>query len=156
MRLTQAPAAAEDYHGPAPSSRRLDRVFRLEEPRVVANDWVVRYRNRVFQLERHSPLPPARGTVLVSEDATGLIEIRYRERVMPWTELPSPRPPTRPPSSPPASPPVPGSPARGTSRRPPADHPWARSQDFALMRDVAAVRRASVASHPHPGDISME
>ena len=55
-------------------------MFRLEAPRVVANDWVVRYRNRVLQLERHSPLPPARGTVLVSEDATGQIEIRYRER----------------------------------------------------------------------------
>jgi hypothetical protein len=55
-------------------------VFRLEETRTVSNDWVVRYHNRLLQLERQSGHAPARSTVLVSEDAEGQIEIRYRAR----------------------------------------------------------------------------
>ena len=47
---------------PAPSRGACDstRVFRLEEKRTVSNDWVVRYDNRLFQLERQSHRPPAR------------------------------------------------------------------------------------------------
>ena len=70
-----------------PLGCKLAEVFRLETRRVVANDWVVRYRNRLLQLERQSPLPPARSTVLVCEDAAGAVTIRYRDALVRWTEL---------------------------------------------------------------------
>jgi hypothetical protein len=53
----------------------------------VSNDWVVRYDNRYFQIERQSHRPPARSTVQVYEAADGQIEIRYRDRVMRWQEI---------------------------------------------------------------------
>jgi transposase len=157
-RFAQAPASPEDYHGRPPSARVLDRVLQLEEPRVVANDWVVRYHNRLFQLDRQSPLPPAKGTVLVREDAAGHIEIHYRQRPVAWTELPA-TPQAAPTASAPTAPAPHRSrvaPGRVTAHGPSPDHPWARSQDFALMREVAAVRHAYAANHRHPGDISIE
>ena len=48
---------------------------------------MVRYDTRYFQVARQSHLPPARSTVLVRENASGAIEIRYRERLMQWTEI---------------------------------------------------------------------
>jgi transposase len=68
-RFAQAPASADDFHVAVPRGVRLDHVFRLEDHRTVSNDWVVRYDNRFFQLERQSHRPPARGTVVVFEDA---------------------------------------------------------------------------------------
>jgi transposase-like protein len=49
------PAAAEaDYHRRRPTARQLDQMFWLEEERVVSEDWVVRYKNKLLQLERQS------------------------------------------------------------------------------------------------------
>jgi hypothetical protein len=101
----------------------LDQVFRLEQKRTVSNDWVVRYDNRLLQLERQSGRPPARSTVLVYESSDGQLEIRYRDRVMRWTEIAGPLPK---PAAPVATRPV-GSPQPTTPARRPrqcADHPW--------------------------------
>jgi transposase len=86
-RFAQAPVSPDDFHRARPRGLRLDAVFRLEEARTVSNDWVVRYHNRLLQLERQSGQAPARSTVIVVEDAAGAIEIRYRDRVMRWTEI---------------------------------------------------------------------
>lgn len=145
-RFAQAPASAEDFHVTAPSARSLDAVFRLQETRTVANDWVVRYDNRFLQLERQSHRPPARSTVQVVEDAAGQLEIRYRDRVMRWTELATPG----------ASMPVarPSRPVRPTTeatpqRRPCADHPWHHvAEDHRAARQLAAARRAWDAVQP--------
>jgi hypothetical protein len=48
-RFAQAPASEEDFHVAVPRGQPLDRVFRLQEPRTVSNDWVVRYDNRLLQ-----------------------------------------------------------------------------------------------------------
>ena len=87
QRFAQPPASPDNFHRALPRGISLDQVFRLEETRTVSNDWVVRYANRHFQLERQSHQPPARGTVQVLEDVAGLIEIRYRGRRMRWTEI---------------------------------------------------------------------
>ena len=50
---------ADDFHW-RPARCAFDRSFRLEEKRTVSNDWVVRYDNRLLQLERQSHRPPAR------------------------------------------------------------------------------------------------
>jgi hypothetical protein len=158
-RFAQMPALADDFHRRPPSARVLDRVCRLETPRVVANDWVVRYHNRLLQLERRSPLPPARSTVLVYEDAAGQLEIRYRDQVVRWTEITSR--PTPPP--PPAAPTGPR--ARGPRQapwRPSADHPWRPRPNARGMRELAAARRAWIAANPnveadlYRGDTSIE
>ncbi len=118
-RFAQPPASSEDFHRRIPSRVTLDRVLQLEETRVLSNDWVVRYDTRYLQVARQSQQAPARSTVLVREAVTGAIEIRYRGRVMPWTEIPAPAP----------KPPAPltrrtAAPGRSPRSRPGADHPW--------------------------------
>jgi len=129
-RFTQAPASSDDFHVARPRGLRLDTVFRLEEDRTVSNDWVVRYDNRFLQLERQSGHAPARSTVVVCESVEGQLEIRYRDRVMRWTEITasaparvrSAEPTVRPPSQT----------AIGPRRRyhPSADHPWRKHRDI--------------------------
>jgi transposase len=143
-RFAVAPASTDDFHRAVPRGLSLDEVFRLEETRTVANDWVVRYANRHFQLERHSHRPPARSIVQVFEDATGHIEIRYRDRRMRWTEIAAPRP----------RPPAPAAPSRAATRPPSAvhirrrgqqsaDHPWHQAPlDHAAYQQFTKDRRA--------------
>jgi hypothetical protein len=139
-RFARPPVSADDFHVAPPPPQRLDRIFQLEEPRVVSNDWVVRYGNRFFQLERQSRLAPARSTVQVREDVRGQIEIRYRDYAMRWTELLSaPRPAADPPPA--ISAPTPA------RRRPrpqlSADHPWHHAvADHRVAQQLAKDRRA--------------
>jgi hypothetical protein len=148
-RFAQAPASADNFHVAIPRGVRLDQVFRLEEKRTVSNDWVVRYDNRLFQLERQSGRPPARSTVSVYEAIDGQIEIRYRDRVMRWTDvLPQVH----------AEAVVPQT-ARVTPQRrravrirpriPCADHPWRRGvEQFRIDQQLAADRKAYAAVNP--------
>jgi transposase len=133
-RFAQAPTSADDFHVARPRGLRLDTVFRLEELRTVSNDWVVRYHNRLLQLERQSGHAPARSSVLVCENAVGTIEIRYRDRVMRWTEIVAgAAAPPRPVPVPPAA--IPSPPAALRGPRAAVDHPW--RQGFKQMgRDV--------------------
>ena len=147
-RFAQAPTSTDDFHVARPRGLRLDLVFRLEEERTVSNDWVVRYDSRFFQLERQSGGAPARGTVVVSEAIDGQIAIRYRAKVMRWTEIvPSAR------HHAPSAPARPGTPARtGATRirpRPAADHPWRHAvENHYAARQLAADRRAWAAVEP--------
>jgi transposase len=80
-RYAHPAAAPADYHRRRPTARQLDEVFWLEEPRVVSEDWVVRYNNRLLQLERQSQhWAPARSRVLVRENEAGAVAISYRGR----------------------------------------------------------------------------
>jgi transposase len=121
-RFARPPARPEDYHRRAPRATELDRIFRLESLRTIYNDWVVRYENRYFQLERQSRhYAPARSQVLVCEGRHGKISIEYRGRELEWREIPAPAKPGE----------LPVQPAQKlrepTAKRkwvPPADHPW--------------------------------
>src|SRR3989338_5283277 len=119
-RFAQAPASTDDFHRRTPSRVLLGRVLQLEETRVLSNDWVIRYDTRYFQVARQSHQAPARSTVLVRENASGAIEIRYRERLMQWTEIAAPVKPT------PTARRTPLSTAPHRPARPSADHPWRR------------------------------
>ena len=144
QRFGQAPASADDFHVAVPRGVPLDKVFRLAETRTVSNDWVVRYANRLLQLERQSGRPPARSTVEVFEDVTGQLEIRYRARVMRWTEFAAPVAST---PAPPSARPVP--PAPVATRRPGADHPWRRVvEQFRIDQQLDADRKAYAAVNP--------
>ena len=131
-RFARAPTSTDDFHVAVPHGLSLATVFRLEETRTVSNDWVVRYANRHFQLERQSHQPPARSTVQVLEDAAGQIEIRYRDRRMRWTEIAAPvRTTPKASTSPPPAPPVPQTQSRRRGQC--ADHPW--HQGVSLHRE---------------------
>jgi transposase len=119
-RFARPPASDEDFHRRRPPARVLDRVFVVQETRTLSNDWVVRYRNRLLQLERVSSRMPARSTVQVCEARDGSVTIRYRDRVLPWRELVPGQVPAVTPAVVPAPPPV----VRGP--RADADHPWRR------------------------------
>jgi hypothetical protein len=147
-RFTQAPASSEDFHLAVPRGLRVDRVFRLEQKRTVSNDWVVRYDNRFFQLERQSRRPPARSTVLVAEARDGHLEIRYRDRVLRWTELPAP-PRRTPPIARPRVPAERSGPRRLKPKPQCADHPWRHVvDDYYAARELAKARRAWLAVQP--------
>ena len=136
QRFARAPASPDDFHVALRRDVRLDAVFRLEETRTLSNDWVVRYDNRLLQVERQSHQPPARSRVVVYEDPDGQIEIRYRGRAMHYTDgalevavdtVAGPRTP-------------PGvhhdrrAVRRLRSRPPSADHPWSRGFDERARR----------------------
>ena len=125
-RFAQPPSSEDDFHVRVPRGVRLEAVFRLEQTRTVSNDWVVRYDNRLFQVERQSHRPPARGTVVVYEAADGQVEIRYRGRTMRCTEV-APEIVGRPPAGTPARPALRAPrPSIRLRPRPSADHPWSR------------------------------
>jgi len=119
-RFSRAPAAAENYHRPTPRPAELDAIFRIEQERVISNDWVVQYQGRFLQIERESCYAPAASKVIVSEGRLGDWQIWYRDRPLKWREISGPvvRPESRPR-------------AQGRARevrrkayRPAATHPW--------------------------------
>jgi hypothetical protein len=134
-RFAVAPAAAEDFHRRVPSRTTLDRVFQLEEARVLSNDWVVRYDTRYLQVARQSGQAPARSTVMVHEASDGAIELRYRGRLMKWTEIAAPVKP------PPLAVRTRLSSAPHRPARPSGDHPW-RRDTRAIDQERALIRAA--------------
>ncbi len=89
-RFARTAAAPEDVHRRCPTARQLDAIFHLEETRTVGDDWIVRYHNRLLQLERQSGHAPARSTVTVCEGRDGRLAIAYRGRPMKWHEWTEP------------------------------------------------------------------
>ena len=146
-RFARAPARPEDYHRRAPRAAQMDRIFRLESPRTIYNDWVVRYENRFFQLQRQSwHYAPARSRVLVCEGRHGNITIEYRGRELDWREIPAPAKPCE----------LDVKPAQKQRLSvpkqkwvPPTDHPWRQAVRRAMQKKeshrVAARMRASLA-----------
>jgi transposase len=127
-RFRRPAAEAADYHRRRPTVRQLDEIFCLEEERVVSEDWVVRYKNRLLQLERQSRhWAPAKSRVVVRENEAGEIAICYRgqrlgfrELLRASTKMSEERGPA--PSSAPPSP----NPTQSHSYTPPPEHPWRR------------------------------
>lgn len=80
-RFAVAPAEAADFHLPVPPRLDLAHVFCLETPRVVGNDWVVRYGNRALQIvptARAKRLTHPRGRIVVHEMRTGALFVVAR------------------------------------------------------------------------------
>src|SRR5438128_12327813 len=64
-------------------------LFWLEEERVLSEDWVVRYKNRLLQLARQNRhWAPAQSRVRVRENEPGHIVIHYRGQSLPFREIP--------------------------------------------------------------------
>ncbi len=129
-RFARGPAAPQDYHRKPPSARELEQVFCLETERSISNDWVVRYENGWFQLERTSDYPPRQAKVQVCEWEDGRIEIRYQNQARPHREIaaPGPRPVTIRKNKPP----------KPSHWKPPENHPWRVAGRQTLLRATAS------------------
>jgi len=132
-RFSREPASAEDYHRKRPSKAELDAIFRLEEPRVISNDWVVQYQGRFLQIERESRYAPAGSKVMVSEGRNGGLQIWYRSRPVKWRELPGPAP--RPESRPRAK--GRALEVRRSVHQPAGTHPWKKWRPSWLQGQAA-------------------
>ena len=141
-RFGRVAAKSEDYHRRAPRAAELDRIFRLENRRTIYNDWVVRYDNRFFPLERQSRYhAPAQGHVLVCEGRHGNITIEYWGRELDWREIPAPAKPCEV-AVKPAQKLKPTVPKRKWV--PPPNHPWNQAVRRAVQkRDAAIIDLAS-------------
>ena len=119
-RFAVEPRGSADFHRPVPQGMDLRHVFCLEESRTVGNDWVVRYKNRLFQIVSQSNLPPAGRKVLVQEHLDGAVHIACREREVLFTEI----------KELPRKPMVTQQKQRDSEPKrkyiPPPDHPWRR------------------------------
>ena len=142
-RFRRVAGRGEDYHRGAPRGAELDRIFRLESERVVAEDGVVRYANRYFQLGSQVR---AASKVLVCEGRRGGLTIEYRGQVLRWREIGAPAKP------------APAewrsewqrkAAAAGMRRRAAANHPWKRAAREGALRK--ALRLAPAAAPPSLG-----
>lgn len=128
LRFAREAAEPQDYHRQAPGARELEQVFCLETERSISNDWVVRYENRYFQLERSSDYPPRQAKVTVCEWEDERIEIRYKTKPRPHREIEAPRPPE-------ITMRLVDKPPKLSGWKPSAGHPWRKA---ALLRATAS------------------
>ena len=133
-RFSREPASPADYHRKRPRKAELDAIFRLEEQRVISNDWVVQYQGRFLQIERDSRYAPAGGKVIVSEGRDGGLQICYRERPVKWHEIPETDAP-------------PGIAAQGPRSRPGGPQKGAPAPCYSSLEEVETV----LASRPGSG-----
>jgi hypothetical protein len=144
-RFARLAGRLEDYHRRAPRAVELDGIFRLESERTISKDWVVRYANRWFQLERGSGAS-AGSPVLVCEGRHGRIAIETRGRNLRFEEIAAPAKPTGVESK--RSEWQRRAIAAGVRRKARADHPWKQ----ALAREAA--RKASQLAGTAPPSLS--
>lgn len=116
-RFAVEPLDSSDFHVPVSGDVDLTGVFCLESIRTVTNDWVVRYKNRLFQIlpRRESPLP--RRKVIVCEHMDGSIHLLYKGTELAYEEIAI---------SPACRRDEPSTVNRGAKNAPPSDHPWRR------------------------------
>lgn len=82
------PSSVPDAHVPLGKGTRLESIFCSEEPRVVSSDWVVRYKNRFFQIMKTSKLlPRPKNKVIVAEWLDGSIHLLFEKRELKFVEI---------------------------------------------------------------------
>ncbi len=112
------PAEPVDAHRPLEASIQLDEVLCEQEPRVVGNDWCVRWNNRWLQIDkRHNAMQLAGKKILVLQKRDGTLLLKHNGQVIGHTPV-SQRPPKPKPPKPVIK--------NNKTWKPPADHPWNR------------------------------
>ncbi len=89
-RCAVAPASPVDAHKPLLPGHRLDRILSLRLPRILANDFTVRFENRFFQVLKDQPvrLRP-QDTLLVERRLDGSLHLRFKSRYLRFKALPN-------------------------------------------------------------------
>ena len=119
-RYTVTASDPANGHQARPSATTLALVLSWQEPRCVAKDWTLRWRNRRLQIDaRHAALGLPGRHVMVVERRDGTLAILYGKRLLTFRDAPAlPTPAPRP---------VAPLPPRRPRQPPAADHPWRRS-----------------------------
>ena len=112
---------AEDWHRPLSVGADLARIVSIQEPRVVAKDWTLRWRNRVLQLPREAAAFIRSGQrVTVCEPLDGVLRVFAGKREVRWSPI------LNPPQHKPAK--RSGPTGSNQGQKPAANHPWRRRQ----------------------------
>lgn len=119
-RYTVQPKDPVNGHRTRPSAATLILALSWQEPRTVAKDWTVRWRNRKLQIDaRHAALDLPGRRVSVVERRNGTLAILYDKRLLSFRDAPPPALPSTPTATPPLW-------RRSTAHTPAPDHPWRR------------------------------
>lgn len=84
-RFAIQPAQSADFHDTLPNDLDLDTIFCLECERVVSNDGVIRYNNRLLQLEGEQVCAGA--SVQVQERRNGSLRLAQKGQTLRWREI---------------------------------------------------------------------
>lgn len=120
-RCAVQPAVRADAHRPLLKSHDLDRILSLRSPRVLANDFTLRFQNRFFQLLKDQPVRVRPGnTVLVETRLDGSTHVRFKDLYLNAAAIA--KKPYRPAFAAPCK--ASSKPPRPAPRKPPPNHPW--------------------------------
>jgi hypothetical protein len=87
QKFSRPPAQADDAHAPLGSANLKD-IMCLEYERVVANNYVIRFENRLFQIiKTKTPLPRPKDKVLVRIRLDGSVRIMWKNAKLLVKEL---------------------------------------------------------------------
>jgi transposase len=135
-RFAVAAAGAEDWHRPLSAGTDLSRIVSIQELRVVANDWTLRWRNRVLQLPRETAEFIHSGQrVTVCEPLHGELRVFAGQREVRWSPI------LNPPLAKPAK--RTGPTGSNQGQKPAANHPWRRRRGLAGASTASAPRPAA-------------
>ncbi len=153
-RFVVAPQSALDAHRPLPPGIDLEALFAETETRKVARDFIIRFKNRYWQI----PEREARGVrpgdeVVVERRLCGDIHFRIGQRYLAVESLGRARPPATPTKTQPAKPRKPGS----KPPKPPPDHPWRKQihggARMAMARRDKRLAEQEAARNGRPADL---
>jgi hypothetical protein len=88
-RFGVAAAEAGDAHRPLGTGHHLAAILSIQEQRVVANDYTIRFENRLYQLDK--PIYPGErgGKVSIELRLDGTMAIRFGNRYLNYREIPT-------------------------------------------------------------------
>jgi transposase len=86
-RFTVTPASANDAHRPLDRTHNLPAILSLQHERVVTNDYVVRFENRIYQVDK--PIYPGLrgGRVVIELRLDGTMAIRFEDHYLKFHEV---------------------------------------------------------------------
>lgn len=147
QKFSVPPKNKTDVHRPVgKTAAELDAIFSFQEERVIANDYTIRWRNRVFQVEKYQPyflLP--RTKVLIEERLNGEIRIKYKGKYLKMHEI-NPKEIRKPLVANPIPRLIKKPQRYNKNSIPAANHPWRR--DFRLWVRAAMIRRQRLNNRP--------
>lgn len=107
------PAESTNYHHPAENKERLRDIFCWEDTRTLANDWTLRYENRIFQVVRQSNMPSPKSIITVRKRLDGSLQFLHEHEEIACIEIKAREAKARPTSTKPRK-----------QWRPGPEHPW--------------------------------
>ena len=94
-RFSHPAASPNDSHRPLGPRQNPAAILSIQESRIVANDYTIRFKNHVYQLDKPAYPGLRGGRVILEQRLDGTLAIRFRERYLEYKDMgalpPSPR-----------------------------------------------------------------